>query len=73
MGKLRFLVKCGVLCKVTRANCWLLPEMEEIFDKIEGSTVITTLDLFLKILVKKNGRKLQGYDNVRNMFRNISG
>lgn len=45
-GKSRFCVNYTALNRVTKAEKWPLPIMEEIFDDLDGSRVFTTLDLF---------------------------
>lgn len=45
-GKPKFYVDYRVLNLVIRAERWPFPEIEEIYDKLEGNRVLTTLDLF---------------------------
>ena len=45
-GKLRFCVDCRTFKRRMKAYRWHLPNMEEILDDLEGSSVFTTLALF---------------------------
>ena len=45
-GKLRFCVDYRALNRVMKADNWPLPKMEEMFDDLEGSKALITLDLF---------------------------